>query len=77
MRTSAYAILAGGEFSLPADSPSGRLDTEGAYSFVGALGISAGGFNYRGSAVALSPNWGSPQGITSISRKGSEKGRAA
>jgi hypothetical protein len=53
----AYAILAGGEFSLPVDSPSIRLDTEGVYSFVGSLDISAGGYSYRGSAVALSPNW--------------------
>jgi hypothetical protein len=53
----AHAILAGGEFDLPADSPSSRLDTEGAYSFTGALEISSGGYLYRGSAVALSPNW--------------------
>jgi hypothetical protein len=53
----AYAILAGGEFDLPADSPSSRLDTEGTYGFVGALDISSGGTSYRGSAVALSPNW--------------------
>lgn len=30
----AHAILAGGEFDLPADSPSNRLDTEGIYSWV-------------------------------------------
>lgn len=41
--TSAFAILAGGEFDLPVDSPSSRLDTEGAYGFVGALEINAGG----------------------------------
>ena len=55
--TSAFAILAGGEFDLPVDSPSSRLDTEGAYGLVGALEINAGGYLYRGSAVALSPNW--------------------
>jgi hypothetical protein len=53
----AQAILAGGEFDFPADSPSGRIDTDGLYDFVGALEISAGGSSYRGSAVALSPNW--------------------
>ncbi|VGO16690.1 hypothetical protein PDESU_05281 [Pontiella desulfatans] len=52
-----YAILAGGEFSLPDDSPSSRLDTVDRYSYVGALDILAGGYNYRGSAVALSENW--------------------
>lgn len=52
-----YAIMAGGEFDLPADMPSSRLDTEGLYSFVGSLDISAGGYSYLGSAVALSPNW--------------------
>ena len=55
--SSSYAILAGGEFDLPADSPSNRLDTEGVYSFTGALEISAGGHLYRGSATALSPHW--------------------
>lgn len=53
----AHAILAGGEFDLPADSPSRRLDTNGLYSFAGALEISSGGFSYRGSGTALSPNW--------------------
>jgi hypothetical protein len=52
-----YAILAGGEFDLPADSPSSRLDASGLYSFVGALDISAGGYNYRGSGTALSEHW--------------------
>ena len=50
-------ILAGGETDLPADTPSGRLDTEGTFSFVGALAISSGGGNYKGSAVALSREW--------------------
>lgn len=48
----ADAILAGGEFSLPDDSPSSRLDAEGLYSFVGSLDISASGYSYRGSAVS-------------------------
>lgn len=50
-------ILAGGETALPADTPSGRLDTEGDFSFVGALEISNGTSSYKGSAVALSPDW--------------------
>ncbi|MCX6872874.1 MAG: trypsin-like serine protease [Verrucomicrobia bacterium] len=50
-------ILAGGETALPADTPSGRLDTAGEFSFVGALAISNGSVNYRGSAVALSSEW--------------------
>ena len=52
-----YAILAGGEFDLPSDSPSNRLDTEESYGFTGALEINAGGILYRGSATALSPHW--------------------
>ena len=54
---SAHAILAGGEFNLPSDSPSNRLDTEGLYRFVGALEIASGGYTYYGSASALSPHW--------------------
>ncbi len=54
---SANAIMAGGEFDLPADSPSRRLDAEGAYGFVGALEISSDGYLYRGSGSALSPHW--------------------
>jgi len=50
-------ILAGGETDLPADTPSGRLDTAGEFSFVGSLAISNDGANYRGSAVALSSEW--------------------
>ncbi len=34
-----------------------RLDTEGTFSFVGALAISSGGGNYKGSAFALSREW--------------------
>lgn len=54
---SARAILAGGEFDLPADSPSSRLDTAGLFNFVGALEINTGSSRYYGSATALSPNW--------------------
>ena len=50
-------ILAGGETDLPADTPSGRLDTAGTFSFVGSLAISSGGGNFKGSAVALSREW--------------------
>ncbi|MCX6875766.1 MAG: hypothetical protein NTW21_18450 [Verrucomicrobia bacterium] len=50
-------ILAGGETALPADSPSGRLDTAGEFAFVGALAISNGSASYKGSAVALSRDW--------------------
>jgi hypothetical protein len=51
------AILAGGETDTPVDTPSGRLDTEGEFSFVGALGIESGVQTYRGSGVALSREW--------------------
>ena len=57
---SARAILAGGETAFPADSPAIRLDTLGAaspFNAVGALSINLGGFNYYGSATAISPNW--------------------
>lgn len=57
---SVKGIMAGGETALPADSPSSRLDLLGAaspFNAVGALAIVAGGFSYKGSAVALSPNW--------------------
>lgn len=53
-------ILAGDENSLPVDSPATRLDLLGAaspFNFVGALAVSSGGFNYKGSATAISPNW--------------------
>jgi hypothetical protein len=50
-------ILAGGETDLPADTPSGRLDRAGEFSFVGALVIASGGGNYKGSGVALSRDW--------------------
>jgi hypothetical protein len=57
---SAHALMAGGEFDLPADSPSNRLDPLGInspFNFVGALSIFTGSQTYYGSAVALSPNW--------------------
>jgi hypothetical protein len=56
----AHAIMAGGETALPADSPSKRLDPLGAaspFNAVGALAITSGGFSYKGSATAISPNW--------------------
>jgi len=52
--------MAGDETALPADSPAQRLDRLGAaspFNFVGALQIQSGGFSYRGSGAALSPNW--------------------
>ncbi len=54
---SAHAILAGGEFDLPSDTPSGRIDSSRSYDFVGALEILAGGTSYYGSGTALSPHW--------------------
>lgn len=56
----AHAILAGGEFDLPSDSPSNRLDTLGMYSpfnFVGGLQVMNGSSTYRGTAAALSSHW--------------------
>ena len=50
-------ILAGGGTDVPVDTPSRRLDTAGEFAFVGALAISGGGGSYKGSAVALSPEW--------------------
>lgn len=50
-------ILAGGETNLPADTPSGRVDTGGLFPFVGALEISGGAGNFKGSAVAISRDW--------------------
>jgi hypothetical protein len=52
--------MAGDETALPADSPAARLDTLGSgspFNAVGSLAISSGGFSYRGSATAISPNW--------------------
>lgn len=56
----AQAVLAGDEAALPADSPAARLDMLGAassFNFVGALQIQSGGFSFKGSATAISPNW--------------------
>lgn len=57
----AHAILAGGEFDMPVDSPSRRADVDGAdspFNFVGALEMmTSGGRTYLGSAVAISPHW--------------------
>lgn len=56
----ADAIMAGDETALPADSPAARLDLLGSsspFNAVGALGISAGGFSYKGSATAISSSW--------------------
>jgi hypothetical protein len=53
-------IMAGDETALPVDSPAIRLDTLGSGSpvnAVGSLAISSGGFSYKGSATAISPNW--------------------
>jgi hypothetical protein len=57
MPTLLKAILAGGEAALPTDTPSRRLDTAGEFGFVGSLAISNGSATYKGSAVALSPEW--------------------
>ena len=54
------AIQAGGEFDLPSDFPSHRIDdltSSSEYSFSGGLGISIGETNYFGSGVALSRHW--------------------
>jgi hypothetical protein len=56
----AHAIIAGGETALPMDSPLLRVDPLGAtspFNAIGALAISAGGFSYKGSGIALSPHW--------------------
>jgi hypothetical protein len=56
----AKGIMAGDETALPADSPAARLDTLGSgspFNAVGSLAISSGGFSYKGSATAISPNW--------------------
>lgn len=50
-------ILAGDETALPSDTPSNRLDGAAEFPFVGALAISGGSGSYKGSAVAISPEW--------------------
>lgn len=52
-----HAIMAGGEFDLPDDAPSLRLDVAGEFQFVGALSITGGAGTFKGSAVALSRDW--------------------
>jgi hypothetical protein len=52
--------MAGGEFDLPVDRPSYRIDGLGSassYNFVGGLGIDTGSSNYFGTGVAFSPHW--------------------
>ena len=50
-------FLGASETALPADTPSGHLDTTERFAFVGALEVSNGASTYKGSAVALSPEW--------------------
>lgn len=57
MATLIATILAGGEFGSPADAPSSRLDAGDQFPFVGALKIGDGHLAFRGSAVAISPDW--------------------
>ena len=52
--------MAGGEFDLPEDRPSWRIDpftTTSAFRSVGGLSIDAGTSTYYGTGVALSSNW--------------------
>jgi len=52
--------MAGGEFDLPTDFPSNRLDpltTMSPFNFVGGLEMTINSSRFFGSAVALSPNW--------------------
>lgn len=56
----AHAIMAGGEFALPEDRPSWRIDGGGVgsvFNFVGALEMTLDGRRYLGTGAALSPNW--------------------
>ncbi len=53
-------ILAGGEFGLPNDFPSNRLDlagTSSAFNAVGGLEMTLDSATYSGSGVALLPHW--------------------
>jgi hypothetical protein len=57
---SVHAIMAGGEFDLPEDLPSWRVDpltNTSPYNFVGGLSIATGTSTYYGTGVALSSNW--------------------
>lgn len=57
----AHAILAGGEFDTPVDSPSRRVDSDGGnspFNFVGGLEMkTSSGQTFLGSVVAISPHW--------------------
>ena len=60
MSTIVATILAGDEFEVPTDFPSQRLDGGGVgslFNAVGALEIEGADGAFRGSGVALSPNW--------------------
>ena len=57
---SAHAIMAGGEFDLPADFPSNRIDpltSTSPFNYVGGLEMTLNSSRFYGTAVALSPNW--------------------
>ena len=67
--TLSYAIMAGGEFDLPVDTPSGRIDTLGVtspFNFVGALELTLGASVYKGSAVAFGGGWAWIAGVTGL-----------
>jgi hypothetical protein len=54
-------ILAGDETDLPADTPSKRIDSQGAaspFAYVGAIAIRSGGVTYRGAPAPFSPRTG-------------------
>ena len=56
----AHGILAGGEFDLPEDRPSWRVDGMGTvspFNFVGALEMTVDGRRFLGTGTALSPHW--------------------
>lgn len=60
LATPVHAILAGGEFDLPEDRPSWRVDgggLESGLNFVGALEMTLDGRRFSGTGAALSPNW--------------------
>ena len=55
-----HAIMAGGEFELPEDMPSSRLDeagTDSIFNFVGGLEVSTGTGDFLGTGTALSRRW--------------------
>ncbi len=60
LASGAGAIMAGGEFDLPPDRPSARIDPMGMdspYNFVAALEIVSATSRYLGTATVLSRNW--------------------